>query len=442
VAQPDRPLGCASLLASTTKAMKFLHRHKHAFVLCHGFLCALSFSVSAQARGGPEAFGYAILFFALVNVVFYGVVVLSCISGIIVWRRKRKFAIFLILLALLPFLHYSVEVLRSQFEPDRRRQQLASLMQQRVVSAIPPRSIEMMNWFANKEVEALVAVGVVDEVQSFNRYTNKTLVYKLHEGPECIDFETSGAPQAELRRAVLARHAFQRCVKQTEREGPANAPIQLFAGDYAPSRYTGPACLGGGNNPLELRWSPRLGGALLAFSESTSFIAHAFPPRMPGHHQIWACESLHADSPEYYWQDPFRLVSTALGFKNVDDFPKSSKPEIVPKALQLLTTKLDAQHAHDNILALLGQWPSTPAIDSILTDPRVIKRSAYILRKAAAILSEPSMDERGKRFYPRLSTHKPSLLKICSQRAGQYDTVESCARLSSVAKGTGAHPNR
>jgi len=36
---------------------------------------------------------------------------------------------------------------------------------------------------------------------------------------------------------------------------------------------------------------------------------------------------------------------------------------------------MQAQYAHDHILALLGQWPSTPAIDAALDDERVFERS-------------------------------------------------------------------
>jgi hypothetical protein len=419
--------------------MKSSHPGKHAFVLFVGILSTLAFVESAQASGGPAAVGLALLAVYLINVVFYVLVLLFLVLGIWLWNRKLHVAIWLILLAALPFVHYTIEVVRAQFEPDHRPQQIEGMMQQRVAADTQVRSMET-NGFEGNEVGALVAAGVLDEVQATYRYQNITTVFQLKEGPECIDFETSGGARAEFRRVVLARHAFQRCVQQTQQKGTANAPIQLFVDDSAPSRYVGPACLGGGNHPLELRWTPQHGGALIDFWESPSYIPHAFPPTLlEGRGKIWRCKQISSDGPDYHFPDKFKFVSSSLGFKKISDFPKSSDGTIVPRVLKQLIPEMKSRYAHDHILALLGQWPSSPAIDEVLSDPQVYAHSDYILRNASALLADPGEEERKNNLYPYLSTHLQTLLNICLRRSSTYDhlenlTLDSCSKLTNFAK--------
>jgi hypothetical protein len=300
-------------------------------------------------------------------------------------------------------------------------------------------AINVASTFKDNELEALVATGVVDEVIIPFHPVGTVLVYKLQEGPECIEFETLSGAQAEFRRIVLARHAFRRCAKRITRGKAANAPIQLFGGDRAPNRYTGPACLGGGNYPLELRLAPDHGGGLVAFWESPGYVPHAFPPYL-WVEQTWQCEPVPWIGADR--RDIFRFVSTALGFKEVDDFSRSPKPQLVPETLQLLKAKLGSLYAHDHILALLGQWPSTPSIDQALDDPRLFEHGAHIIRTAAALLTDPGNEDRRKRLYPHLSTHVSSLLRICARRGNRFDTEEACARLASAAKATATRPPR
>lgn len=245
----------------------------------------------------------------------------------------------------------------------------------------------------------------------------------------------------EFRRVVLARFAFQRCVQQTQRKGIANAPIQLLTESNAPNRYRGPACLGGGNHPLELRWAPQHGGTLIGFWESPSYIPHAFPPTLFGEGgRIWRCEFIHPDSPDYHFPDKFKFVSSALGFRKITDFPKSSDASIVPKVLkQLIPVMEKSRYAHDHVLALLGQWPSTPAISEVLNDPQVYAHSDYILQNAAAVLTNPEEGGRKDDLYPFLSTHLQTLLSICSHRSAMYDspenlTVDSCSKITSISR--------
>lgn len=404
-----------------------------------GFLPLLSFLETAHAGGGMSGFGAAFLLGAVILVALYGLVTLCFITGILAWRKKkRRLGGVLIVLALLPFLHYSSVVLRSQFEPERRRQQLASLMKQRVAPAIPPRSMEAIGVPSYKwsGLAALVAAGVVEEVVLW-RPRGKVVVYEPREGPECIFFEDWFGTGAELRRVVRARHAFRRCAKETTREGAANAPIQLLVDERAPNRYAGPACLGGGNWPLELRMAPDHGGGLVAFWESPSYVAHAFPPRFPGQ-DGWECKTIALNSPDHHTQDIFGFVATALGFKEAEDFPRSSKPQLVPETLQVLKER----QAQNHILALLGQWPSTPAIEEALDDPHVAKHGDMIIRTAAALLTDPRNEERRKHLYPQLSTHLPSFLRICARRGNRFDTEEACSRLATAAKGIAPQPQR
>jgi hypothetical protein len=426
--------------------MKFSPPIKFVFVILAGILTTLAFIESAQASGGPAAIGFAILVVYLINVVFNVLMLSFFILGILLWHRKPQVAIWYILLATLPFLHYAIEVVHAEFEPNHRSQQIADLTQQQFAANTLPRSIETTG-FEGKEVAELVAVGVLDEVQAVYKNQNLTTVFKLKESPECIDFETSGGAQAEFRRVVLARYAFQRCVQQTQLEGIANTPIQLLTGKNAPSRYIGPACLGGGNHPLELRWTPQHGGKLIAFWESPSFIAHAFPPFLFGDNgKIWQCKDISSESPDYHFPDKFKFVSSALGFKKITDFPKSSDASIVPKALDQLITKMNSRYAHDHVLALLGQWPSSRAIDEALNAPQVYAHSNYILQKASVLLTDPSEEERRNNLYPNLSTHLPTLLKICSHHAlARKDheklILDSCSKLTSVAKRKSATPD-
>jgi hypothetical protein len=409
--------------------MKSSHAREYACVL------ALTLAQSAHAGNPGEALGYAILFVAAVNLLFYAAAVVCVAVGLALLRRKRAIAITLIVLAALPFLHYAAVVTLAQFEPGRRNDEIAKLMQGRVPAGHPPRAVEMMNAFHDHAVETLVAVGALDEVQSFNPYTKKTIVYTLRSGPECLDFEHSGGTPAELRRIVLARYAFQRCVGESEREGPANAPVQLFSDDHAPSRYTGLACQEGTfHYTLELRWAPERGAGLFAFWESRSYTRYAFPPLVLPYRHMWQCENLDWNGPDVELEDGFEFVAAALGYRSVEDFPRSPDPASAPRALRLLIPRMESQYAHDDILALLGQWPSTPAIEAALGDERLVERSAYIVRKAAALLADPREDERRQRLYPHLSMHVPALLRICSHRASHYDFQEPCAKLAVMSK--------
>jgi hypothetical protein len=394
-------------------------------------LCLLS--APAYARGGPGAIGFALLIYGAIQLIFYALILAFSFRALWLWFRKKKIAIWSIAFVALPLLHYLTQVTSAQFEPNRRAAQLASMRQSAVTTGTLPRSIET-DMFADKAVEALVAVGLVDEIQAFNPYKNYTTIYTLQEGPECIDFETSGESTAEFRRVVLARHAFQRCVKTIQREGQSNAPVKLYTDRQAPSRYTGPACLSGGNHPLELRWtSPQ--GALFAFWESPGYTTYSFPPVLFGDEKMWQCSWNYSGIPENHYPDKFQFVSSALGFKNIDDFPRSANSDTVVKALQLLAPKMGSQYAYDHVLALLGQWPNNPAIESALLANQFKQKNNSLIQQTTNLLIKLNKDEAKKRLYPFLSTHIPTLLKMCSQEV-DVDS-DSCAKLTNASKLSG-----
>jgi len=288
---------------------------------------------------------------AAMNVLFYAAVLVCCVLGIWLLRHKRAIGLSLIVLAALPFLHYAVTVIRAQSEPARRHEQIAELMQQREVPADPPRAVEMMNAFHDHAVETLVAVGAVDEVQSFNPYTQKTIVYTLRSGPSAsiskIPAETRPSCAGSCSRGIRFGAASVSPAGRTRERARST-----LSGERAPSAYTGPACLGSVfNYALELRWAPSRGGALLAFWESPNYTGFAFPPRILGYPHFWQCESLDWNRPDFEAQDGFKFVSAVLGYRNVDDFHRSPDPAAVPKTLRLLIPRMQAQYAHDHILA-------------------------------------------------------------------------------------------
>jgi hypothetical protein len=389
-------------------------------------------SAPAYARGGPGGIGFALLIFGAIQLIFYALIFSFSFRALWLWYRKKKIAIWSIAIVALPLLHYVVQVVSAQFEPSRREAQLASIRQSAVVAPTPPRSIQT-TLLADKAVQALVAVGVVDEIQSFNPYANETTIYKLHEGSDCIDFETSGGVQAEYRRVVLARHAFRRCAKEIQRDGQANAQVELFTDRKARNRYKGSACLSGGNYPLELRWtSPQ--GRLFAFWESPSFGAFAFPPMLFGDEKIWQCSWNHFDMPNNHYPDTFQFISNSLGFKQIDDFPKSANSDNVAKALQLLVPKMGSQYAYDHVLALMGQWPTTPAIDNALLDYQLAQKSDHLIQQTTHLLLKLNKDEAKKRLYPHILTHIPTLLKMCppdasTAQAEMNSIPDSCTKL-------------
>ena len=389
---------------------------------------------------GEMTLGKVILFFYLyslvINLVLYTLIIFFIFRGVDQLRkRKKKVAMVFFGLASIPLLHYTYQVIQSNFEADTRQRELNNLNIQEI-SSKTNRPHAMLAYFStyDKELQALVATGVLDEVQQqlTERYTDKKIVsyYTREEGDECINFETSGGDSSEYRRIVLARYAFQRCAKEEKRDGLVSASIELFTDDASPNKYNGPACLGGGNRPLELRWTKNHGGELISFWESSDFLAPL--PILQIYPGTWLCQNIEPWDKRYHTPDKFRFVATALGYANVDDFPKYPDATIIPSILKKLIPELKSQYANDHILALLGQWPSTPQIDKILNDPKMINESYTIIIEATKLLTDEKERKRLKSYYPYLFTHLPSFNKMCKQGIPdmEYDVTSYCDQLS------------
>jgi hypothetical protein len=209
--------------------------------------------------------------------------------------------------------------------------------------------------------------------------------------------------------------------------------VALFTDRKARNRYTGSACLSGGNHPLEIRWTTPQ-GELFAFWESPILGSFAFPPMLFGDEKIWQCSWNRSTIPKNHRPDTFQFISTSLGFKEIDDFPKSANSNNVPKALQLLAPKMGSQNANDHVLALMGQWPTTPAIDTALLDYQLTQKSDHLIEQTTRLLLKLNKNEATKRLYPYILTHIPTLLKMCppGPRTAQpknNSTPDSCTKL-------------
>ena len=119
-------------------------------------------------------------------------------------------------------------------------------------------------------------------------------------------------------------------------------------------------------------------------------------------------------------------------------FQKAGMLRVALKGLRLLSGELRFRYAHDDVLALLGQWPSRPEIEHELENSEKWRLSSGFMSEAASLLSDPEEAERRQRFYPHLPTHAPALLRLCNalSTANSRDWSslrESCTKLESAA---------
>lgn len=384
--------------------------------------------------GGAIGIFYIYIFFT--NIILYLFIIFFLFYGNIQLRKgKKKTALLFFGLAITPIIHYTYEALQSNFEKTFRQSQINNLSKRKInIKINRPTAILAQFSSYNKELMSLVATGVLDEVQQqgTERYTKKKYVryYKLLEGDKCIDFENSGGKRSEYRRVILARYAFQRCAKEENRDGTTNAFIELLKGDNAPNKYNGPACLGGGNNPLELRWTKNYGGELISFWESPSYMMPMFPPVLQVYPRTWLCSRIQPWDDRYYFPDVFHFVATAFGYKRVEDFPRYPDETIIPSLLRKLIPKLNFEYANNHIIALLGQWPSTPEIDKVLNSQEMLQESNGIIIKVTKLLTDKKEEKRLDTYYPNLLTHLQSFNKMCGQSINSK--IVYCNKLSNL----------
>ncbi|NML44751.1 hypothetical protein HHL11_13380 [Ramlibacter sp. G-1-2-2] len=405
------------------------------------FAAALLAPVAAFASGSPDdTLGLAVLMIAGFNVVLYGVVTI-CWGLAIRWRKRPVLAILMLLLGALPFLHYGAESFRHRDAPERRAAELAAL-QLEAAPRVPVRVLEAPNTFdQDRDLQTLVATGVVGELVApvFGRQAN---LYRRHEAWDCIDFETSVSPEAEYRRVLLARHAFRSCVSERRGDRPAQATVQFLVNDAAPHHYTGTACrvVTDPHHALELR-TPA--GGLLAYREAPLHPGYAFPPVLVLGPTLWKC-------PPWTQQDWEResagmavlpFVAQALGLRSPEDFPRSGDAARVAEALHRLEPFLRSQFAHDAVLALLGQWASTPEIDALISEGPIAEQAKVrILPRAADLLTDPALREHQRLLYPQLASHLPALLQACGAGPSGAGLSEPCQRLAQLSEQLQAQP--
>jgi hypothetical protein len=402
-------------------------------------LLAMLLPVTARAAGGGEALGLALLFWMATNAALYLVMLLCWVGAATLWGRRRTFAIVLLVVGCAPPAHYAFDYARTQREPQRRARELAALPRQPVVPRSPHSIEAFRGFYIERELQTLVAARVVPEV--FITTGNVTQAYVRQEGWECLADEISDNVQAEVRRVVLARQAFRACARAEQRERPPEASLQLFVGEAAPHGYRGPACTDSPGRALELRWAPRHGDALVAFFEPGLRTGYKFPPVLLPYPppRVWDCTREPYDPDRYDAAlrrgDAFRFVAEALGYRSIDDFPRSQDEDAVPQALQQLQSRLRARSAHQQILALMGQWPATPATDALIGAGPIAAESRHvILIEAARLLGDPRQRERQQQLYPHLASHVPALLQACALYDGRWDTAQPCGVLAKVAE--------
>jgi hypothetical protein len=393
---------------------------------------ALLAPMAARAGSPGEALGLAMLMVAGFNVVLYGAVAI-CWGLALKWRKRPVLAVAWFLLGVLPFLHYAAQSFRHRDEPQRRSAELAALQLQRA-PAPPVKVLEATNSVdLDRDLRTLVAVGVVGELAA-PVAGNQATLYRRHEAWDCIDFETSGSPEAEYRRVLLARHAFRTCVTERRGERPAQATLQLLVNDAAPHHYTGSACrvLTYPHDALELL-APPAGGALLAYRESSLRPGYTFPPVLVLGPTLWNCptstqQDFEAESKR---MAVLPFVAEALGLRSPDDFPRSGDAARVVEALHRLEPFLRSQFAHEAVLALLGQWPATNEIDAVIAEGPIAEQAKLrILPRAAELLADPALREHQRLLYPHLASHVPALLQACGAGQAGIEMTEPCQRLA------------
>lgn len=377
------------------------------FSLLRGFVVFGIFMLPRTIFAGGDAFGFAILVFSAIQFVFYAVVIFLFLATIVSWKKNKKIATAVFgLLALAPFLHFTYVNVNASFEEEVRGKQLAKLEKEKIKLSYQPTVMQITPFHMDNDLDTLVATGVIQEIQAFNYYNQSTIATQLKTGDDCLKFETSLSPNSEFRRVILARHAFMRCVATSYRNETPNADIRLFSRyekNEAPNIYKGSACLAGGNNPLELRESDKLGNRLIDYWESPDFLPYAFPPQLIFYEHTWRCADAKPSDYKKYQPDQFRFVVNALGYKKPEDFSKDKDQRSVTRALSLLSVELDSAYASKSIVALLGQWESTTEIQAELARLNE-KQKEYISNEAYKVMSDT---KKMQAWYPYLDSHFP-----------------------------------
>ena len=398
-----------------------------------------------------EALGLSIIIMLFINVILYISIILLLVKGF-KYYKKNIFGKVMIWLAFIPIFHYSYQIIITQFEPKLRKYELSQLDKNPIKNKEPIKILKVPSYSHNNTgYGTLLASGIIGEIQSEYNNWNKTkpevYSYKVTKNiEECLTYNSynSGYDYGreqnnevfylEYERAVLARFAYSKCLsykKEKKKIGYSNAQIEILTHN-AKNRYTRGSCMGGGNNPLELRFREKYDNQLIDFWESPYFYS-PMPILLPRSlNNIWLCGS---DMKHYYSTNITKFVAKALGYNKISDFPKSKDKTLVNKVLKKL---LEQTYLSDGkIIALLGQWESTIQIKTLLTNPKYLKKLQYFIINSAKLLLDKKEKYRLS-LYPKLDTHIPTLIAMCKQLSYQNeshsDIRKYCEKIITITK--------
>jgi hypothetical protein len=402
--------------------------------------------------GGPPG-GAALLLGLLmligISAALYVVCVFLAVRAAINFRRGRTInGVIYALIAAVPVVSYCYSWVVNMAAPASRAAEVSSWPRVKPDADKPFMRLELYGKYYDTRVMQLVEAGLIGVVagdpdsSALHAYSSN-YAYVAHHGADCIDQVVNGIVGDEVGfiSAVLARHAFHDCpISQSKPkdEGGFVSPLPtLVLKDGPGSRYRGSACQAYGAT-IELRLPADAGGGLVDFYEPPLGLP-LLPFIGPETGGWWICTHplpLERAEAQMQQQKLFMMVAHAFGRSRPEDFARTASPEEAVAALGAISRMPDSWPARSAFLALLGQWPNTPAIAAALRPPafRVVQ---YDIVEAYRILLDPKMEERRRTYYPNLHTHAAALFALCD---GSYGSTPSCSeRERDVSRKIEAH---
>jgi hypothetical protein len=388
--------------------------------------------------GGPpgDAMLFGLLMLIGISVALYVVCVFLAVRAAINFRRGRTIpGVIYALIAAVPVVFYGYSWVVNMAAPASRAAEVSSWPRVKPDADKPFMRLELYGPYYDTRVMQLVEAGLIgvvagDPDSSAAHVYSSNYAYVAHHGADCIDQVVNGIGGDEVGfiSAVLARHAFHDCPisqsKPKDEGGFVSHLPTLVLKDGLGSRYRGSACQAYGAT-IELRLPADAGGGLVDFYEPPFGL-----PLIPfiGFEKggWWFCTHplpIERAEGQLQQQKLFMMVAQAFGRSQPEDFPRTASPEEAIAALGAIGRMPDSWSSRRAFLALLGQWPSTPAVAAALRPPafRIVQ---YDIVEAYRLLLDPKMQERRRAFYPNLHTHAAALFALCD---GSYGSTPSCS---------------
>jgi hypothetical protein len=383
--------------------------------------------------GGPppgDALLLGLLMLITINAALYLLCVLSAARAAIDFRHGRAVrGIVFALIAATPIIYYGYSWGLNAAAAASRAAEVSSWPRAKPDVDKPFMRLDLYGEYYGTLVKQLVETGLIgvlagdsDLYGGYRRSPHSA--YVAHHGPDCIDQVVNGSTddQVGFIRAVLARHAFHDCPilqSSPEDESGFASPLPTLALRRGPgSRYRGSACQGFGTT-IELRLPAADGGTLVDFYEPP--LGLPLMPFIGVDMGGWTCtHSVDRERAEFQGQQQrlFMMVARAYGRSRPGDFPRTASPDEAIEALGTISKTPESWGSQHALLALLGQWPSTPAMAAALRPP-AFHFFQYEVFEAYRLLLDPTMQERRRTYYPYLHTHASALSAMC------YDTYAS-----------------